>query len=222
MYFAARGLAVLSYDKRGVGGSSGQYSKSADETNLRNLAGDALAGVRWLQRRDDVDPRRIGLSGGSQAGLVIPLAASQSAAVAFAAIQSGPAMSVGRQRAYDDLTGDGARIPTEGQIHAALDGRADRGFDPKPAIEALRIPVLWQLGGVDKRVYTPENVATLTAIGSGERSFTVRVYPAGAHSLRATTHGLSSEELRSPGFVDGLFADLGAWLQAHDLSRRRG
>jgi len=81
--------------------------------------------------------------------------------------------------------------------------------------------VLWQLGGVDKRVYTPENVARLTAIGGGERSFTVRVYPAGAHSLCATTHGLTSEELRSPGFVGGLFTDLGAWLQAHVLSRDR-
>src|SRR5437773_6250039 len=38
MYFAAQGLAVLSYDTRGVDGSSGRYSKSADEANLRNLA----------------------------------------------------------------------------------------------------------------------------------------------------------------------------------------
>jgi len=221
MFFASEGLAVLSYDKRGVGGSTGRYSESADEANLRNLAGDALAGVAWLQGRADIDPRRIGLSGGSQAGLLIPLAASQSPAVAFATIQSGPAMSVGRQRAYSALTRDGARIPppTQAEIQAALDGRPDGGFDPRPAIRSLRIPVLWQLGGVDKRVYTPENVATLNAIASdGERSFTVRVYPAGAHSLRETRHGLSSEELRSAGFVDGLFADLGAWLRSHRLA----
>jgi dienelactone hydrolase len=221
MFFASEGLAVLSYDKRGVGRSTGRYSERADEANLRNLAGDALAGVAWLQGRADIDPRRIGLSGGSQAGLVVPLAASQAPAVAFATLQSGPAMSVGRQRAYSALTRDGARTPppTRAEIHAALDGRPDGGFDPRPAIRSLRIPVLWQLGGVDKRVYTPENVATLSAIAAeAQHSFTVRVYAAGAHSLRETRHGLSSEELRSPGFVDGLFADLGAWLQAHTFS----
>ena len=216
LFFASRGFAVLTYDKRGVGDSTGQYIRAATDENLRNLASDVLAGVAWLRRRPDIDRARIGLSGGSQAGWVIALAASRSRSVRFAALQSGPAMSVGRQLAYSALTGDGAVAPTDEQIHAALDGVPDSGFDPRSALAALTIPVLWQLGTVDKRMYTPETLTDLAAItGDGVHDFTIRLYPGGAHSLRLTANGLIAEERTSPGFVPGVFADLGAWLHAH-------
>lgn len=213
LFFAAHGFAVLSQDKRGVGQSTGSFNESADEPNLQRLAGDVLAGVAWLRQRADIDPRRIGLSGGSQAGWIIALAASQSSDVAFAALQSGPAMSVGRQRAYAALTVNGKREPppTETDIRAALASIGDDGFDPRPAIRALRIPTLWQYGDVDKRQYTPESVAILNEAAP---SATVRVYSGGAHSLRATTNGLISEERDTTGFVPGLFVDLAEWLQA--------
>lgn len=211
-FYAAQGFAVLTYDKRGVGASDGRYDRAATDVNLRSLAADAIAGVDWLRRRRDVSPSRIGLSGGSQAGWVIALAAARSPAVNFAALQSGPAMSVGRQLAYSALTRQGAVAPTDEQIRAALDGVPDSGFDPKPDLAALQIPVLWQLGSVDKRMHTPETVADLAALDSGHH-FTVRVYPGGAHSLRLTEHGTISEEQTSPGFVGGVFADLAAWLR---------
>ena len=213
LFFASHGFAVLSQDKRGVGQSTGSFNESPDEANLQRLAGDVLAGVAWLRQRTDIDPRRIGLSGGSQAGWIVALAASQSSDIAFAALQSGPAMSVGRQRAYAELTVNGKREPppTDADIRAALSGVGDDGFDPKPAIRALRIPTLWQYGDVDKRQYTPESVAILA---DAAPSATVRVYPGGAHSLRATANGLISEERDTTGFVPGLFADLAAWLQA--------
>jgi uncharacterized protein len=215
MFFVSRGFAVLSYDKRGVGASSGTYVRAATDANLRNLAADALAGVEWLRLRHEIDPKRIGLSGGSQAGWVIELAASQSRAIRFAALQSGPAMSVGRQLAYSSVTHAGAVAPTDAQIQDALAGSPDSGFDPRPVLAALRIPILWQLGSVDKRMYTPETLANLAAIGaSGRHAFTIRVYPGGAHSLRQTANGVIAEERTSPGFVPGVFADLAAWLRA--------
>jgi dienelactone hydrolase len=214
LFYAAHGFAVLTYDKRGVGASGGRYIRDATDDNMRNLAADAIAGVDWLRRRSDVSPLRIGLSGGSQAGWVIELAAARSHAVGFAALQSGPAMSVGRQLAYSALTQQGAAAPTDDQVRAGLDGVPDSGFDPKPILAALQIPVLWQLGSVDERMHTPETVADLAAIDSGGR-FTVRVYAGGAHSLRLTQHGTISEEQRSPGFVVGVFADLAAWLRTH-------
>jgi dienelactone hydrolase len=214
MFFVSRGFAVLSYDKRGVGASTGTYVRAATDENVRNLASDALAGVDWLRRRHDIDPQRIGLSGGSQAGWVIERAASLSRDVRFAALQSGPAMSVGRQLAYSSVTHEGAVGPTDAEIHAALDGVPDSGFDPKPLLAALHIPVLWQLGSVDKRMYTAETLANLAAIeASGKHDFTIHVYAGGAHSLRETAHGLIAEERTSPGFVAGVFADLAAWLR---------
>jgi dienelactone hydrolase len=216
LYFASRGFAVLSYDKRGVGDSTGRYVRAATDENLRNLASDALAGVAWLRRQHNIDARRIGLSGGSQAGWVIAFAASESRSVKFAAMQSGPAMSVGRQLAYSALTKDGNVDATDEQIHAALEGVPDSGFDPRSALASLRIPVLWQLGTADKRMYEPETVADLAAItGAGAHDFSIRLYAGGAHSLRSTAHGLIAEEKTSPGFVPGVFSDLGAWLHAH-------
>jgi dienelactone hydrolase len=215
LFLASRGFAVLSHDKRGVGESSGRYQARPTEANLRALAHDALAGVEWLRRRKEIDGRRIGLSGGSQAGWTIVIAASQSSHVAFAAIQSGAAMSVGRQRAYSALTGSGSVVPppSDARVRAALEGRPDSGFDPSAALDSLRMPVLWQLGAVDKRQYTPETVSRLQAVAArGDHDFTVRVYPGGAHSLRETRRGLISEEFRASRFVPRLFVDLAAWL----------
>jgi uncharacterized protein len=216
LFFASRGFAVLSYDKRGVGESTGRYVRAATDANLRDLASDTLAGVAWLRRQPGIDPQRIGLSGGSQAGWVIALAASRSHDVRFAAMQSGPAMSVGRQLAYSALTKDGGVDVTDEQVHAALDGVPDSGFDPRAALAGLSIPVIWQLGSVDKRMYTPETLADLTAIdGAGTHDFSIRLYTGGAHSLRSTAHGLIAEERTSPGFVPGVFSDLGTWLRSH-------
>jgi dienelactone hydrolase len=217
-FFAARGFAVLSYDKRGVGESTGIYVNAATESNLADQAADALAAVNVLYRRRDVDAKRIGLSGGSQAGWTIALAASHSPAVRFAAIQSGAAMSVGRQLAYSTLTGSGTIVVTQEQIDAVLTSVPDTGFDPRPALASLQIPVLWQLGAVDKRMYTPETVANVSALTG--REFTTLVYAGGAHSLRVTATGAQSEERESPGFVPGVFADLAAWLHSHVTALR--
>jgi hypothetical protein len=217
-FFASRGFAVLSYDKRGVGASGGTYVSAATDSNLANQASDALAGVEWLRRQRDIDVNRIGLSGGSQAGWTIALAASRSPSVRFAAIQSGAGMSVGRQLAYSTLTGGGTIVVTQEQIDATLESTPDSGFDPRPALASLQIPVLWQLGSVDKRMYTPETVAKVAALTGHD--FTTMVYPGGAHSLRATATGAQSEEAESPGFVHGVFDDLAAWLRSHVTALR--
>jgi pimeloyl-ACP methyl ester carboxylesterase len=70
--FARAGVAALIYDKRGAGQSSGDWRTASYE----DLARDALAGAALLAPRPDVDPRRIGLHGHSEGGMVAPLAAT--------------------------------------------------------------------------------------------------------------------------------------------------
>lgn len=77
--FARHGIATLIYDKRGVGASTGDWRR----VHFRDLAEDALAGVRLLRSHKDIDANRIGLWGGSNGGWVAPLAASLSNDVAF-------------------------------------------------------------------------------------------------------------------------------------------
>ena len=71
-YFAGLGYAVLAYDKRGTGRSTGDW-KQAD---FHVLASDALAGVRAIAKRKDIRADRIGLWGISQAGWIMPLVVS--------------------------------------------------------------------------------------------------------------------------------------------------
>ncbi len=84
-HLTLQGLATLRYDSRGVGGSSGK----AYQYTIEDVAKDALAAVRYLQSRSDIDASQIGLLGHSQGGIVAPLMASRSKDVAFIICISG-------------------------------------------------------------------------------------------------------------------------------------
>jgi pimeloyl-ACP methyl ester carboxylesterase len=90
---AAHGIASLVYDKRGVGGSTGDRHKST----FADLADDALAGLKLLQGRPEIDAERIGIWGHSQGGWTGPLAASRSRDVRFVVMAAGAAVSVDQQ-----------------------------------------------------------------------------------------------------------------------------
>lgn len=64
------GVAVLRYDDRGVGGSSGDFASAT----TADFASDASAAVAYLRTRADVGP--VGLIGHSEGGLVAPMAAA--------------------------------------------------------------------------------------------------------------------------------------------------
>ena len=70
---AQRGFVVLRYDKRGVGQSGGRL----ETVTLREYADDLVAAVKWLEKRKDVDKRRIAVAGHSEGGAVAMLAASR-------------------------------------------------------------------------------------------------------------------------------------------------
>jgi dienelactone hydrolase len=78
-HLTRRGVAVLRYDSRGVGGSGG----APYQFTLQDVAEDALAAIRYLKTRKDINPARIGLCGISQGAIVAPIAASGSEDVAF-------------------------------------------------------------------------------------------------------------------------------------------
>jgi dienelactone hydrolase len=83
--YARAGIAVLAYDKRGVGGSKGDW----ETASLDRLAQDGAAAVRALQARGDIDPKRIGMTGSSQAAWVIPMALRHVDGVALMQLRSG-------------------------------------------------------------------------------------------------------------------------------------
>lgn len=95
--YAARGFAVLSYDKRGAGKSTGNWRAASFE----DLADDAVAAAKFLQSRTDVDPKQIGFWGLSQGGWIAPLAASRFPEAAFAIALSGGGLSPAETELFD-------------------------------------------------------------------------------------------------------------------------
>lgn len=85
-HLARHGIAVLRYDKRGVGKSTGSY----DSATSFDLASDTEAAVRFLRSRPDVDTRRIGIVGHSEGGLIAPLVAARDPELAFIVMLAGP------------------------------------------------------------------------------------------------------------------------------------
>lgn len=106
-YFSSQGLAVLAFDKRGGGASTG----NADTATYEDLADDVLAGLSYLQSRSDIDSNQIGFYGMSNGGYIAPLAAARSGGrVAFITVRSGSAWRVGDNIAYEvgnDLRSEG-------------------------------------------------------------------------------------------------------------------
>jgi pimeloyl-ACP methyl ester carboxylesterase len=95
--FAARGFVVLSYDKRGVGKSTGNWG----EASFEDLADDAVAAARLLQARNEVAAHQIGFWGLSQGGWIAPLAASRFPDAAFAIALSGGGLSPAETELFD-------------------------------------------------------------------------------------------------------------------------
>ena len=89
-YLTRYGIAALIYDKRGVGKSTGDWKQS----NFNDLADDAIAGISFLEQRDDINPAEIGIYGHSQGGMIAPLVASKSKSVAFIISGAGSAVPV--------------------------------------------------------------------------------------------------------------------------------
>jgi len=81
-------VAVLTYDKRGVGGSGGTFVR----TRYRDFIEDGISAVHYLDSRSDVAKRGIGLVSNSESGWFAPEIAHRAGEVAFIINRVGPAL----------------------------------------------------------------------------------------------------------------------------------
>jgi uncharacterized protein len=181
------GFAVLRYDKRGVGDSGGVYEIAGNVANSERvfpiLAGDMLAGVEFLKTRSDVDPDRIGLFGVSQAGWIIPLAASRSSDVKFMILVVGPTVSVGVENYYSSLVESSPSASVDDAYARSRVYTGPHGYDPRSTLQSLSTPGLWLLGGADRSIPTPLTVEVLQALQDSGRPYRWIVYPGAGHDL---------------------------------------
>ncbi len=109
------GVAVLRYDDRGVGESTGRF----DGALTSDFAADAAAAIAWLATRDEIDPAQIGVLGHSEGGAVAAMLGADDAA-AFIVSLAGPGVNgidILRVQNLRLLEAEGA---TQAQIDAQL------------------------------------------------------------------------------------------------------
>jgi dienelactone hydrolase len=114
-FFTSLGFAVLSYDKRGVGESSGDWRTAT----YVDLAGDLDAAVDFLARQPKVDPARVGIHATSQSGWYAPLAAAHDRRVRFLIQRAGPGLWIGPVTQHENESDWRAAGVPEADIAAA-------------------------------------------------------------------------------------------------------
>jgi hypothetical protein len=87
-YLTRKGLAVLRFDKRGIGKSTGNY----DQATTEDFAGDAEAALAYVKSRKEINSRKIGLIGHSEGGIIAPIVATRSNDVAWIVLLAGPGL----------------------------------------------------------------------------------------------------------------------------------
>lgn len=160
--FAKDGIAALVYDKRGAGKSGGRYEseQSVSEKNLVLLADDAMAALTALAAHPALKGVPLGLTGISQAGWIVPLAAEKTKLAKFIVLWSGPVCKVSEEDIFSKYTADsdGKEVPS---YEEALNSRKEKyiwpdflgkDIDPSESLAKLEIPGLWIFGGNDGSV----------------------------------------------------------------------
>jgi hypothetical protein len=175
---AERGFVVVRYDKRGVGQSGGR----TERVTLRDYADDAIAVVKWTEKRKDVEKRRIALVGHSEGASVGMLAAEREKKIATLVLMAGMG-TTGQELILEQQQSmlEATRVP-EGERAAKVDLQkrilaaviAEKGwetipaelraivdnpwyrslllFDPAREISKVKQPVLILQGALDTQV----------------------------------------------------------------------
>ncbi len=85
-HLTKNGIAVLRFDDRGVGKSTGDFSKATSF----DFSSDVEAGIQYLKGRKEINKKMIGLIGHSEGGFIAPIVASRTKDVKWMVLMAGP------------------------------------------------------------------------------------------------------------------------------------
>jgi pimeloyl-ACP methyl ester carboxylesterase len=190
----AGGFAVVRYDKRGVGQSGGR----SEFATLGDYAEDVVAAVKFLEKRKDIDPKRIALVGHSEGAAVALLAARRAGNVSAVALiagigTTGAQLNLEQQQdafraAKTPEAERVAKVELQKKVQAAVltgkgweDVPADirkqaespwfasfLAFDPAPVIARLDQPLFVIQGALDMQV-PPHHAEKLGALANARK-----------------------------------------------------
>jgi len=139
-HLSRKGIAVLRYDDRGVGKSTGDRLQATSV----DFSDDAEGGLDFLAKRKDIDPKRIGFAGHSEGGLIAPMIAVRRPETAFIVLMAGSGVD-GEQILYEQgqavLKAQSAteqRLAAQRQIQEKMFGIVKAERDPEAAAAKLK------------------------------------------------------------------------------------
>jgi dienelactone hydrolase len=179
------GYAVFRYDKRGVGKSGGEYVDVGTSTSKQHfpvLASDAAAAIEALRKHPRVDPKKIIVMGGSQAGWIIPIVASMTDVQATVCV-SGPTVPVGEEMYYSHYAEQGT-TPQDEADKLLKDFKGPEGFDNIDYVSKMKQPALWIFGGKDISIPVKHCIARLdSTIKASHIPAEMKIYPNADHGM---------------------------------------
>jgi len=238
---AARGIAVLRVDDRGVGKSTGR--ETLQTATSADFADDVRAQVDYLRSRAEIDPSRIALVGHSEGGVIAPMVAASDPRIAAIVLMAGTAkrgevvleyqLNAGVER--DTTLGNEEKAKKREENHTMLrkviEGGDQTGvdealrsawmkyflvYDPLPTIRNVRQPILILQGEIDRQV-TAEQATWLeqAALDAGNHGVTRSIYRGLNHLFLPATTGAPTEysSLSTNIIDDNVMNALGNWLQ---------
>ena len=192
---ANNGIAVLTYDKRGVGESGGVYAgpevgtNNVDSANLNLLSLDASAAANTLLADLPNNNIQLGLIGGSQAGWIIPLAAEKNSKVSFMVIFSGALVTAREQLRFQFYTQGNINFwdtHTEEDAREHIFNDADKfqftDIDPCIVLSKLSIHGLWIYGAKDIQVPVKLSIEHLKTLQSKNKRYQYKLFPDLGHN----------------------------------------
>ncbi len=194
-FLARNGIAVFTYDKRGVGKSKGIYAgpevgtNNIDSANLNLLAKDAQAAVKTFHQQLHNPNIPIGLLGFSQAGWIIPLAANKNPLVDFFVLYSGAVIPAREQLRFQFFTNGrkdfwDKHTETEARHHVMND--PDRyqfiNTDPVTSLKTTAVPGLWLFGSRDIQIPVGLSIERLNALKAQGKPFEYCLFPTLDHN----------------------------------------
>ena len=190
-WLTRRGIAVLRYDDRGVGKSTGSF---AGATSV-GFSNDAEGALNYMSGRADIDRKRIGFLGHSEGGLIAPMVAVRRAEVAFLVLLAGTAVPGAEiLLAQGEAIGKAAGAP-EGALaqNRALQEKFFITYDPAPVLRRVKTPVLALFGEKDLQVLPDQNAPALEAALRDARNEHVKI-----HRLAGLNHLFQPAKTGSP------------------------
>ncbi len=89
-YLTKNGIAVLRFDDRGVGKSTGDFNQAT----TADFATDVEAGIAFLKQQKGIDKAKIGIIGHSEGGMIAPMVAAKDTTLDFIVLLAGPGIFI--------------------------------------------------------------------------------------------------------------------------------